>query len=107
MSRGKIHRGQRVYENNQIAREVIDFHAEPSPAGPFKQKSEILSINKLRYIKWIASFPNFQRILGKNTQARFDNVGYRLASGDWTFQAGCRRFSDLTVQIRRVASHGI
>jgi hypothetical protein len=82
MSRGKIHRSQRVYENNQIAREIIDFHAEPSPAGPFKQKSEILSINKLRCIKWIAFFLKLpEKFWARNTQARFDNVRLQISVG--------------------------
>jgi hypothetical protein len=44
---GEIHTSQHVQNDNQIAREIVYFHEEPSPVASFKQKSEFLSINKL------------------------------------------------------------
>jgi hypothetical protein len=45
MSWGEKHASQDVDKNDQIAREIIGFH--DGPRGLFKQKSELLSNNKL------------------------------------------------------------
>src|SRR5277367_2441366 len=47
---GGIHTTQQVGENNQIACEIVYFH-DDSPSGLFKQKSELLSNNKLEQAK--------------------------------------------------------
>jgi hypothetical protein len=62
---GEIHTSQDVEKNNQIACEIVYFHDAP-PAGLFKQKLELLSNNKLKWIK--ADSPQFFNKLIVNAQ---------------------------------------
>jgi hypothetical protein len=46
MNWGEKHASQYVENNDQVAREIIGFH--DGPRGLFKQKSEILSNNRVK-----------------------------------------------------------
>jgi hypothetical protein len=61
MSGGGIHASQQVDKNNQIACEVVCFH-DDTPWGLFKQKSDLLSNNKLKKIKPIARSSSTARV---------------------------------------------